>query len=194
VGVLERSALVLNRNWQPVHVTSVARGLALLWADAARAIDPESYRTFGWEDWLALEPAEGEPFLRTGRRRVRAPEVLVLARYDRTPRHRVAFSRRNVARRDGHACQYCGARPGLSGLTIDHVVPRSRGGPSNWTNCVAACIPCNARKADRTPEQAGMRLRRAPTRPEWRPFLEAGGPRIASWARFLAPEPALALA
>ena len=96
------------------------------------------------------------------------------------------FSRRNVAKRDHHTCQYCGAQPGWEPITIDHVLPRSRGGASSWTNCVAACVACNARKADRTPEQAGMRLRKTPVRPLWKPLFAAREARVESWSRFLA--------
>ena len=86
------------------------------------------------------------------------PEVVALCRYDRLPGSAGTFSRRNVAKRDHHTCQYCGAQPGWEAITIDHVIPRARGGATSWTNCVAACIRCYARKADRTPEQAGMHL------------------------------------
>ncbi|MGO8753162.1 MAG: HNH endonuclease [Thermoguttaceae bacterium] len=80
--------------------------------------------------------------------------------YDRTPEATVTFSRRNVFKRDHFTCQYCGSQPGTEELTVDHVIPRAQGGVSSWTNCVLACVACNKRKADRTPEQAGMKLRR----------------------------------
>ena len=104
------------------------------------------------------------------------------------------FSRCNVAKRDHYTCQYCGAQPGAESITIDHVLSRSQGGASSWTNCVAACERCNARKGDRTPDQAGMRLRRRPVRPEWKPFYAAQGARNESWSRFLTHEPVLAMA
>ena len=139
-------------------------------------------------------PRDGRPCVRSARPRLRVPEVICLAHYDRLPGAAVTFSRRNVAKRDHHTCQYCGAQPGAEAITIDHVVPRSQGGASSWTNCVAACVACNARKADRTPEQAGMKLRRRPVRPEWKPLYAAQGVRVESWARFLPHEPALLLA
>ena len=87
-----------------------------------------------------------------------------MKRYVRRPhRQRVAFNRRNVFRRDDQRCQYCGAR--AHDLTLDHVVPRSRGGPTSWENVVACCRGCNARKRDRTPEEAHMALRRPPVAP-----------------------------
>jgi 5-methylcytosine-specific restriction endonuclease McrA len=113
------------------------------------------------------------------------PEVLTLTRHDRPRHNAVTFCRRNVFKRDHQTCQYCGARPGTEELTIDHVVPRAQGGLTNWENCVLACVPCNARKANRTPEQAGMKLRRHPTRPAWKPLYDASTVRIASWSRFL---------
>ncbi len=192
--ILSRQALVLNRSWQPIHVTTVVRALVLLWNDSARAVDAEDYRLYSWEQWLDLPVHDGMPCIRTGRARLRVPEVVALARYDRLPLSAVTFSRRNVAKRDHYTCQYCGAQPGGDALTIDHVVPRAQGGQSSWTNCVAACMSCNARKAGRTPEEAGMRLRKPPIRPEWKPFyalLGTGQNTIhwfPSWTRFVPEE------
>jgi 5-methylcytosine-specific restriction endonuclease McrA len=166
----------------------------MLWNDTARAIDPDEYRVYSWAEWARLEPVPGSPGIRTAKSRLRVPEVIALAHYDRLPSSAVTFSRRNVAKRDHHTCQYCGAQPGWEQVTVDHVVPRSQGGATSWTNCVAACLACNARKADRTPEQAGMHLRRRPARPKWRPLYATRGARSESWSRFLAEEPALALA
>jgi 5-methylcytosine-specific restriction endonuclease McrA len=192
--VLSRPTLVLNRSWQPIHVTTVVRALVMLWNDSARVVEPEEYRVYDWEEWLTLAPAEGASCIRTPRVRVRVPEVVALQHYDRLPLASVTFSRRNVAKRDHHTCQYCGAQPGVEGLTIDHVVPRAQGGQSSWSNCVAACLKCNARKADRTPEQAGMRLRKSPARPDWKPLYASHGPGhtlpIPSWSKFLAMESA----
>ncbi len=190
---LDRPTLVLNRNWQPVGVAPVARALLMVWNEVARVVEPDEFRLCSWEEWLSLAPEPRAPCIRAARVRVRVPEVVCLARYDRLPGQAVTFSRRNVAKRDHHTCQYCGTQPGWESITIDHVVPRSRGGTSSWTNCVAACMPCNTRKADRTPDQAGMRLRKNPGRPEWRPLYSASGDVAGSWARFLTHEPALAM-
>lgn len=185
VDTLERPTLVLNRNWQPVGVAPVRRSLTLLWNDAAHVIDPEDYRLYSWADWSRLRPRDGEPYLQAVTFRLRVPEVLTLLRYDRNGLASVTFSRRNIFKRDHWSCQYCGVQPGSEELTIDHVIPRSHGGPSTWDNCVLACVPCNARKANRTPEQAGMRLRRHPSRPSWRPLYAEPEVPIRSWSRFL---------
>jgi 5-methylcytosine-specific restriction endonuclease McrA len=191
-NVLDQPTLVLNRNWQPVHVTTVARSLVLLWNDAARVVDPDEYRLFSWSDWAEREPIDGERCVRSATLRMPVPEVISLSHYDRLPSTAVTFSRRNVCKRDHYTCQYCGGQPGAQSMTVDHVLPRSQGGTSSWTNCVAACERCNVKKGDRTPDNAGMRLRRRPVRPEWKPFYAAHGAPIESWARFLTREPALA--
>ena len=185
VAVLERPTLVLNRNWQPVHVATVARSLTMLWNESAQVVDPDDFRLYNWADWARLAPREGEPFIRTVTFRLRVPEVLTLMRHDRPRHNAVTFCRRNVFKRDHLTCQYCGARPGSEELTIDHIIPRAQGGQTNWENCVLACVPCNARKANRTPEQAGMKLRRHPVRPSWKPLYDSANIRIASWSRFL---------
>jgi 5-methylcytosine-specific restriction endonuclease McrA len=183
--VLERPTLVLNRNWQPINVATVERALVMLWNESARVVDPQDYRLYDWADWSQLRPAEGELFVQAVRLRLRVPEVITLTGYDRLPTAAVAFSRRNVFKRDHYTCQYCGVQPGTEELSIDHVIPRSQGGESTWENCVLACVACNKRKADRTPHQCGMKLRRPPARPTWKPMYATHRVRIASWAKFI---------
>jgi 5-methylcytosine-specific restriction endonuclease McrA len=183
--VLQRPTLVLNRNWQPVNVATVARALVLLWNESARVVDPADYQLYTWADWSKLRPRGDEPFIRAVRFRLRVPEVVALTGYDRVPVAMVTFSRRNLFKRDHNTCQYCGVQPGSEELTIDHVTPRAQGGVSSWENCVLACVACNKRKADRTPEQARMRMRRKPVRPTWKPLYSNHGSRIESWSRFV---------
>ena len=184
-NVLQRPTLVLNRNWQPVNVATVARALVLLFNETARVVDPADYQTYTWADWSGLRPRDGEAFVQAVRFRLRVPEVVTLTGYDRLPTAAVTFSRRNIFKRDRFTCQYCGAQPGCEELTLAHVVPRSQGGESRWENCVLACLACNKRKADRTPQQAGMRLRRQPARPTWKPVYAAYDVQIESWSTFI---------
>ncbi len=184
-SVLERPTLVLNRNWQPVNVATVSRALVMLWNESARVVDPNDFRLYSWSDWAQLRPRAGEPFIQAITFRLRVPEVLTLTRYERLRESAVTFSRRNLFKRDHGTCQYCGVRPGSAELTIDHVLPRSLGGTSRWDNCVLACVSCNSRKANRTPEQAHMTLRKRPVRPSWRPVYSSNGIRIESWSRFV---------
>lgn len=137
-------ALVLNATMEPLSVVPARRALVLVLGDKADLVHSNGHR------------------FRSERLDLHAPSVVRLRRFVRVPyRHRAALSRRGVFVRDEGACQYCGR----SAENVDHVVPRSRGGPHEWENVVASCRRCNSRKMDRTPEEAGMRLRREPFAP-----------------------------
>lgn len=182
---LQRPTLVLNRSWQPVNVAPVHRALSLVWNDTARVVDPADYQLYDWSDWSALDPSGDEPFIQAVSYRIRVPEVITLTRFNKVPTSSVTFNRRNLFRRDRFTCQYCGCQPSNDALTIDHITPRSHGGTSTWDNCVLACVKCNHRKADRTPAQANMKLRRKPVRPMWNPIYSQHTVRYDSWAKFI---------
>jgi 5-methylcytosine-specific restriction endonuclease McrA len=185
--VLDRPVLVLNRNWQPVNVAPVARALVLLWNGSARVIDASvaDYQTYTWEDWAKIDPKEGDLFIQSTSLRLCVPEVIVLDEYSGLPETAVTFSRRNLFKRDAYTCQYCHRQPGLEELTIDHVLPRSRGGETNWENCVLACVSCNKHKDNRTPREARMKLFKEPKRPNWRPMYASRTVRPESWRKFM---------
>ena len=183
-SVLQRPTLVLNRNWQAVNIATVARALTLVWNENARVVDPDSYQLFEWTGWATLKP-DSDLFVRSARQNFRVPEVIALTHFDKLPTSTVTFSRRNIFKRDRFTCQYCGCQPTPDELTIDHVLPRSHGGTSTWENCVLACVDCNHSKADRTPEQAGLKLRREPIRPAWNPVYSYSNVRIESWRKFI---------
>lgn len=184
-ATLQRPTLMLNRNWQPVNVTTVSRALVLVWNEVARVVDPDDFRLYSWSDWSSRSPEEGEAFIQAVRMKLKVPEVIVLNRYDRVPEAEVSFSRRNIFKRDHWTCQYCGIQPAPDELTVDHIVPRSQGGVSSWENCVLACWNCNRRKADRSVKAAGMKLRKLPQRPSWRPLYYRHNIRIESWSKFI---------
>ena len=186
--LLDRATLVLNRSWRPVHVTTVRRALCMVFRDAARIVEPESLATYSFSEWIEFPPPANAPAIRSPRLRVAAPEVVLLRHYDRVPSHEAPFTRRNLFLRDDFTCQYCGVRASGERLSVDHILPRSRGGSTSWENCVLACVSCNARKADRTLKEAGLRLLRPPERPRWSPYLTLRpSQRMESWQRF-APE------
>jgi 5-methylcytosine-specific restriction endonuclease McrA len=183
--ILQRPTLVLNRSWQPVNVATVSRALVLVWSETARVVDPKDYQLYDWEDWARLVPEADQPFIQAVSQRIRVPEIITLTSFNRVPATTVAFSRRNIFKRDRMMCQYCGCRPRSDELTIDHVIPRSQGGKSTWENCVLACVRCNHSKADRTPERAGMRLRTPAKHPTWNPIYSQHATRFKSWAKFI---------
>jgi 5-methylcytosine-specific restriction endonuclease McrA len=188
-AVLQQSALVLNRNWAPIQTTTVKEAISLVAKGSALVIEPETFRTHDLRSWNDVSRAKARiegAVIRSARLALVAPEVIVLTAYAGQGERAVVFSRRNLFKRDHYTCQYCGAQPGPQELTIDHVLPRSKGGYSAWENCVLACVACNARKANRTPEQAGLGLRRTPRKPSWKALAQfPSRERRESWAQFL---------
>ncbi|MCB9833526.1 MAG: HNH endonuclease [Planctomycetes bacterium] len=185
-SALQEPTLVLNKSWVPINTTTVRHALLLVIKGAARFIQPETFEIHDFDSWSALNQDQGAG-LRGVRLSLRIPEVIVLTQYNRVPEKSVPFSRRNLCRRDGNRCQYCGAQVNARDMTVDHVVPRSRGGNNSWENCVVACRRCNTRKGNTPLEVTGMSLLRAPRRPEWSPCLSIKrGQRKSSWKRFVA--------
>lgn len=158
-------ALVLNATYEPLCVVSTRRALMLLLDEKAEMLHPTE-KVFHSQHEVFAEPS-----------------VVRLLHYVKVPfQARVALNRRAVFARDGHRCQYCGA----AAENIDHVIPRSRGGPHAWDNVVASCRPCNARKRDYMLEETHMRLRRPPAVPRQRTFiLVASGNIREEWEAYL---------
>lgn len=190
--MLDGQTLVLNRSWVPVQVAPVTRALTLLYVGHARAVHPEDYSIHDFDSWCDL--GEGVPdssafsrFTYTTRFRIPLPDVVLLTQFNGFVRHEVRFSRQSIFERDGAMCQYCGKRYARSRLTLDHVVPASRGGGDCWENLVVACHSCNVRKADRTPEEAQMELLRRPKKPAWVPHFgkRASMDQMQVWSRFV---------
>ncbi len=191
-GVLCDQVLVLNRLWQAVNVCSVRRALTLLFEGHAQVVfgvGDGDYRTLDFQQWRDLSEASPDPegSVSTVSFRIRVPRVILLMGFDRFPKKEVKFTRHNLFERDRNTCQYCGKTFDRRDLNLDHVIPRDRGGPTTWENIVCSCIPCNTRKANRTPAEAQMRLVRKPKRPKWRPFVQVsfGASIHDSWRHFL---------
>lgn len=148
--------LVLNAGFEPVQLISWQRAICLVFQAKAEIV------------------SQYETVVRTVSQSFQMPSVVRLLRYVRVASKLgvVRCTRRNVLLRDRYQCQYCGVRCRVQAITIDHVLPRSKGGKTSWTNVVAACHTCNRRKANRTPERAGMKLMREPRRPGWRDLIE----------------------
>ena len=173
--LLNRPVLVLNRLWQAIHVCSARRAFSLLCQGHAQVVHAEdgSFSTHDFDSWRSLSQREpGAQMVQTVAYKIRLPSVIVLMLFDRMPRKEVKFTRHNIFERDRNTCQYCGHLFDRKDLNLDHVVPRDRGGPTTWENIVCSCIPCNTRKANRTPQEAGLHLVKKPKRPKWRPFVQ----------------------
>ena len=189
-NVLNENVLVLNRLWQAINVCTVERAFMLLYMGHAEVVveDSGDFQTFDFHEWREFSQGHhGEDVVHTVSFKIRIPRVILLLFFDRLPHKEVKFTRHNIFERDHNTCQYCGKHFDRKELNLDHIVPRDHGGTTTWENIVCACIPCNTRKANRTPTQAGMHLIKKPKRPKWRPFVNVTIASVAhdSWKHFL---------
>jgi 5-methylcytosine-specific restriction endonuclease McrA len=151
-GRMNAKVLILNQNYEPMSVISARKAVVLLYLGKAEMIASRDGKR-------VRAVSMSMPF----------PSIVRLSVYVHVPFKRIILSRKNILRRDAHRCQFCGR--GDLPLTLDHVVPLSRGGEDTWENLVCACVECNNRKGDRTPEEARMPLRRTPRRPNHVTFI-----------------------
>ncbi len=145
--------LVLNQSYEPISVCNIRKAMGLLCLMKAEIVVANEKRR-----------------VRSVSNAFTCPSVIRLRRYIHVPVKKVELSRKNILRRDAHRCQYCGiVKPPL---TIDHVMPKSRGGLDAWENLVCACVKCNVKKGNRTPEEASMKLSKTPRRPSHVTFIK----------------------
>ncbi|WP_138993053.1 HNH endonuclease [Larkinella sp. C7] len=162
-----RKVLVLNQDYSALGICSVPKAFLLVYLNKAELV------------------AKSQGFvLRTVDVEYPSPTVIRLHRYIHLPYKGVMLNRQNIFKRDGNRCQYCGK---LEDLTLDHVLPKSRGGKTNWDNLITACKRCNSQKGDLTPEEAGMKLYQKPFKPSFLVFLrDFSGSLEETWVPFLA--------
>lgn len=174
---LQSRVLLLNGStWEPLAVITVPRAINLLLAGKAVVVEQTGQ------------------FLKGIRETFPIPSVIALRTFINVPRRKAHWSRKGVLLRDNYQCIYCGARPGSivkgkvvakSDFTVDHIIPRSRGGKDQWTNTACACYHCNHRKGDRYPNEAGMRLRWEPKTPRTSYLVIAIGSGPDAWKRYI---------
>ena len=187
--MIEGSVLVLNKSWIAVNMASVRRAVTLVYRDHAKVVSTEDYSTYSFEDWIRTNGnGNGEHnYVHAVSFSFRVPEVIVLNAYGGIPRKDMVLTRKAIFERDNNTCQYCGRKMRREKLTIDHIVPRSRGGGDSWSNLVLACLECNARKRNKTPDEVGMKLLRKPSKPRWLPHVGLGQSALKrdSWRKFV---------
>ena len=161
--------LVLNRNWQAINVRSPQEAFCQMATNAATAleIDGASHiRPVPWDEWITLPVREQDNAVLTVRGAIRVPTVIVLANYARVPKKRPKLCAKTIRERDGNRCQYTGALLRPEEGNLDHVLPRSRGGKDAWENLVWSAKAVNARKGNRLPHEAGLKLLKTPRAPK----------------------------
>ena len=159
------TVLVLNRNWQAINVRTPQEAFCQMATGVATALEIEGedqIRPVPWDEWIRLPIRVQDEVVHTVRGQIRVPTVIVLANFARLPKKRPKLCARTLRERDGNRCQYTGALLRPEEGSIDHVVPRSRGGRDAWENCVWASKQVNAKKGSRLPHEAGLKLLKAP--------------------------------
>ncbi len=183
--------LVLNKNYIAVSLTNWIRAIRLLYLDRADVID-EEYKTYSFNDWFELSQIIKENksgFVHTPKFKIAIPEIIVLKYYDKIQLEEPRLTRKNIYENYEYRCCYCGKKFDTTKLNIDHVMPRSRGGKTEWTNVVTSCISCNLKKGNKTPAEAGMKLILSPHKPHRRVkfvlTLKSNKKIPSSWQRFV---------
>ena len=199
-SAINANVLVLNRYYQAIRVINVRRAFSLLCREMAEVVHIETdaagqsrWQNLDFAEWteLSILKREFEPedhdWIKTVKFHVAVPRIIRLLGYDKLPKQDVKFNRRNIYARDGNKCQYCGRRFATTELSLDHVLPKSQGGKSSWTNIVCCCVKCNVKKGGRTPEQAHMGLITKPVKPKRSPVIsiKLADERYRSWKQFL---------
>lgn len=193
MSVLDNSILVLDRNFRPCGISSARKMIPLICVNKGRIVD-ENFNQHSFEDWLVYSEIylnetgdDSKLCVKSPSVRFIVPDVVLIPDFVRNEKKhkKVRFSRSNVFKRDQYVCQYCTKKFSSNQLTIDHVIPKCKGGPKNWTNIVTACKKCNMKKADRTPEEANMPLLNNPVIPTWKNQIELLRGKNPLWEKLL---------
>lgn len=186
-SVLNENVLVLNRNWQVAGFYTVEDAIVSVFRDRASILDTVDYLLLDWDAWVDYNPPNDYQWIKTPTGQVPVPQIVALKHYGEKPPKKLTFSKPVIYHRDNHRCLYCGVQLPAVKLTLDHVVPRSKGGPTSFENCATACEPCNRKKANLSLEESGMKLRHEPYVPDWTPKMRIPnqGKLKDSWLPFL---------
>jgi len=182
--------LVLNRNWQAINVRTPQEAFCMMATNVATALEIEGenhIRPVTWDEWITLPIRESDNFVRTARGAIRVPTVIVAVNFAKVPKKRPKLSAKNIRERDGNRCQYTGKLLKPDEGSLDHVLPRSRGGADTWENLVWSSKDVNARKGNRLPHEAGLKLLNTPRAPKKLPVtaLIRNAHGVAEWKLFL---------
>ncbi len=202
MNVMSLQVLSLNKVYQPLGLISVKDAIDAIFAERAEIIEEESnggFSSYDVRSWMELSLLKSM-MIEEGNEDINdvwinridphfiAPRVIRYLNYDKTHAKQVKFSRKNIITRDDFTCIYCNKKFPLEQLQLEHIVPKSRGGKTTWTNTATSCIKCNQRKADKTPKEAGMKLHWKPVKPKFLPKnnrIVVKDPRYKFWEQFV---------
>ena len=182
--------LVLNRNWQAINIRTPADAFCQMATNVATALEIEGenhVRPVPWDEWITLPIRDGDNAVHTVRGAIRVPTVIVALNFAKVPKKRPKLCAKSIRERDGNRCQYTGKLLRPDEGSLDHVLPRSRGGKDEWGNLVWSDKAVNARKGNRLPHEAGLKLLTVPRAPKELPVtaLIRNAHGIAAWKLFL---------
>jgi hypothetical protein len=182
--------LVLNKNWQAINVRTPADALASMYTGSSTGLDvkgEDNMVPLKWNEWVNLPVGESDLYVSTIKGKIKIPKIIILSNYNKIPKKRPNFTMNGVWNRDNGICQYTGKKLKPNEGNIDHIVPKSRGGKSDWNNCVLSHKDINAFKANRTPEEVGLKLIKTPKNPVAMPvsFYIKNTHQIKEWDIFL---------
>lgn len=173
---MNKDIVVLNKSWSPISLVSFKVGISLLFkinqdgSPKANIVDIKTYQMFSWQEWITLKPCEDEDIIITPKYKLIRPKIVALTNFNGTSKRKVLFSRKNIFVRDNYSCLYCGQK--TQEMTIDHINPTSKGGLTNWENCVSACAQCNKRKGSKSLDKCKMKLIVQPYEPTWSQIIK----------------------
>ena len=184
------TVLVLNRNWQAIGVKNVADSLSMMYSGTATGLDiqgTDSMIPYRWDSWSTLPVDTASSYISTIRGLIKVPKVIILCNYNQVPKKRPKFSSKAIWNRDNGICQYTGQQLTPNEANVDHVIPKSKGGKTDWTNCVLSHRKINSLKGNKMPEEAGLKLLREPREPRLVPTtsLIKNKHQIPEWDIFL---------
>src|SRR6266508_1178438 len=182
--------LVLNRNWQAIHVRTPQEAFCMMATNVATALEidvNEHIRPVTWDEWITLPVRPQDNAVQTVRGSIRVPTVIVAVNFARVPKKRPKLCAKTIRERDRNRCQYTGRVLRPDEGSLDHVVPRSRGGKDAWENLVWSAKEVNQRKADRLPHEVGLKLLSTPRAPKEMPAMAfiRNSHEIADWKLFV---------
>ncbi len=199
-SVLEHNVLVLNTGWSPVNVTVVRDAIGLLYKEAASIILHEDiftkfgrpagfkFQEVGFAGWIEISAELDEakyPLIHSARHKFLVPSIIILRKYEKAPKYFIKLSKNAIYNRDKGHCQYCNVDVPKYRATVDHIIPKSRGGLSTWNNLVLCCQDCNKTKRDRRLEDTNMHLLKKPVKPSELNFRDIYKEESKKWADFI---------
>jgi 5-methylcytosine-specific restriction endonuclease McrA len=190
---LHSQVLVLNKNWHPIRVQSLRNAISKVINNRAKFIDYDTSLLYSWDEWLDNFSTPNKDtdkvdyeIIKSKNFSFKKPFISVCTKYNKVPKVSLKLTKRNLLIRDNFCCQYSNVKLTYKTATIDHVIPKSKGGTTTWNNLVICSLEINVRKANKTLAETGLKLLKIPKKPQWSPVYEMiNKKRSKHWDNFI---------